>query len=205
VSTGDLADAERHPSWFARRATAFGSVDAIVHARGFGSARFCAIARARASSGHSCHGTAFTIGERLRSGSDAGPHGRVVAISSFVAHRFTREATYPACRGAKAALEALVRCLAIELAARRDGQCRSCRLYAQGCRRMEGVGPRELAIGARPSARTMAEPDHSGPVVAFLLSPEAGHMRGRVAGRWRLDSDVVFCGGGSRSGDRSNS
>src|SRR5262245_18389003 len=42
--------------------------------------------------------------------------GRVVGISSFVAHRFAPDSTYPASAAANAALEALMKCLAIELA-----------------------------------------------------------------------------------------
>ena len=42
--------------------------------------------------------------------------GRVVAISSFGAHRFVPDGTFPASASAKAALEVLVKSLAIELA-----------------------------------------------------------------------------------------
>src|SRR6202022_109286 len=45
-----------------------------------------------------------------------GSQGRVVDISSFAAHRLTPDATFPASGATKAALEVLVRCLAIELA-----------------------------------------------------------------------------------------
>ncbi len=42
------------------------------------------------------------------------PLGRVVAVSSFAAHRFTPDSIYPGSGSAKAALEVLVKCLAIE-------------------------------------------------------------------------------------------
>jgi len=111
-----------------------------------------------------------------------GPHGRVVAVSSFAAHRFTPEATYPGSAAAKAALEVLVRCLAIELASsgatanvvvpgytRKDAGLMGA-LDAQGW---------QSVAAANPLAR-LAEPDEVAALIVFLLSPEAGHVPGAL-------------------------
>src|ERR1700719_1326275 len=116
--TGDLANAGTAAELVSATREAFGNVDAIVHAAGFADRRdFTNLPRAALERSFAVMATAFhelatsALPDLLR-----GPKGRVVAISSFAAHRFTREATYPGSAAAKAALEVLVRCIAIELA-----------------------------------------------------------------------------------------
>jgi 3-oxoacyl-[acyl-carrier protein] reductase len=111
-----------------------------------------------------------------------GSQGRVVAISSFVAHRFTPDSTYPASAAAKAGLEALVKCLAIELA----GSGATANVVVPGYTRKDAglfgaldAQSWQLAARANPLAR-LAEPIEVAAVVAFLLSPEAGHVTGAL-------------------------
>ena len=111
-----------------------------------------------------------------------GPRGRVVAVSSFVAHRFTPDSTYPASSAAKAALEALVRCLAIELA----GSGATANVVMPGYTRKDAglfgaldEKSWQLAARANPLAR-LAEPDEVAAAIVFLLSPEAGHVTGAL-------------------------
>jgi 3-oxoacyl-[acyl-carrier protein] reductase len=182
--TGDLANAGTASGLVQTTRDAFGSVDAIVHAAGFADRRdFTRLPRAGLERSFAVIAAAFhELAASALPDLTRGSKGRVVAISSFVAHRFMPDATFPASAAAKAALEALVRCLAIELASsgatanivmpgytRKDAG-RTGALDAQGW---------QLAARANPLAR-LAEPDEVAATVAFLLSPEAGHVTGAM-------------------------
>jgi 3-oxoacyl-[acyl-carrier protein] reductase len=167
----------------ASRAT-FGRIDAIVHAAGFADRRGFqklpreALERAFAVMAASFHELATAAMEDLA----RSPQGRVVAISSFGAHRFTPDSTYPASSAAKAALEALTKCLAIELAP--SGA--TANIVAPGYTRKDAgltgaldAQAWQAAGKANPLAR-LAEPGEVAALVAFLLSPEAGHITGAL-------------------------
>src|SRR5712664_3152233 len=183
-STGDLADAGTASVLVRAARDAFGRVDAIVHAAGFADRRgFTQLPRAGLERSFAVMATAFhELVSAALPDLTRGPQGRVVAISSFVAHRFTREATFPASAAAKAALEALVRCLAIELAS--SGATANVVMPGytrKDAGRMGALDQQswQLAAKANPLAK-LAEPDQVAAVVAFLLSPEAGHITGAV-------------------------
>lgn len=161
-----------------------GAVDAIVHAAGFADRRgFRDLPREGLERSLAVMPAAFhefagaALPDLARS-----MHGRVVAISSFVAHRFVPGGTFPASAAAKAALEALVKCLAIELAP--SGA--TANVVAPGYTRKDAgrmgsldAASWERAAKANPLQR-LAEPDDLAATVAFLLSPEAGHITGTV-------------------------
>ena len=182
--TGDLASEGTASGLVGAAREAFGSVDAIVHAAGFADRRdFRQLPRAALERSFAVMATAFhELATAALPDLTRGSRGRVVAISSFVAHRFTPEATFPASAAAKAALEALVRCLAIELA----GSGATANVVMPGYTRKDAgrTGALDsqswqMAAKANPLAR-LAEPDQVAAAVAFLLSPEAGHVTGAV-------------------------
>jgi 3-oxoacyl-[acyl-carrier protein] reductase len=182
--TGDLANAGAASELVRATRDAFGSVDAIVHAAGFADRRgFTQLPRAGLERAFAVMAMAFhELASAALPDLTRGPQGRVVAISSFGAHRFTPDATFPASAAAKAALETLVKCLAIELAS--SGATANVVVpgYTHKDKGQMGALDQaswQVAAKANPLGR-LAEPDQVAATVAFLLSPEAGHVTGAL-------------------------
>jgi 3-oxoacyl-[acyl-carrier protein] reductase len=179
--TGDLAKAGTASSLVQAAREKFGPIDAIVHAAGFADRRSFGelpregLERAFAVMAASFHEMTNAALSDLRR-----PQARVVAVSSFAARRFTPELSYPGSGSAKAALEVLVKCLAIELAP--SGA--TANVVVPGFTRkdegltgaLDAAGWQKVA-GANPMSR-LAESDEVAAVVAFLLSAEASHVTG---------------------------
>ncbi|HZZ13830.1 MAG TPA: SDR family oxidoreductase [Paraburkholderia sp.] len=107
--------------------------------------------------------------------------GRVVALSSFVAHRYRADAPFAATAAAKAATESLAKTAAAELAP--HGVTVNC--VAPGYTRKDrGPSADNAGVWTRAAAATplghVAEPDDIAALIAFLLSDEARHITGQV-------------------------
>ncbi len=107
--------------------------------------------------------------------------GRVVAVSSFVAHRYRADAPFAATAAAKAAIESLAKTAAAELAP--HGVTVNC--VAPGYTRKErGPSADNSPAWARAAEQTplghVAEPGDIAALIAFLLSDEARQITGQV-------------------------
>ncbi|MGJ4913315.1 SDR family NAD(P)-dependent oxidoreductase [Bradyrhizobium sp. HKCCYLRH2060] len=181
---GDLARQGVATELAAAARTRFGRIDAVVHAAGFADRRSFrdlprdGLDRSLAVMPAAFHELASAALPDLMRSADA----RVVAISSFVAHRFVPGGTFPASAAAKAALEALVKCLAIELAACSGTANVVVPGYTRkDAGRLGSLDPAawQTAAAANPQRR-LAEPDDIAAAVTFLLAKDAGHITGAV-------------------------
>ncbi|HRD75084.1 MAG TPA: SDR family oxidoreductase, partial [Hyphomicrobiaceae bacterium] len=108
------------------------------------------------------------------------PAGRIVFVSSFVAHRFVAGANFPASAAAKAGGEALARALAIELAPHQV----TVNSVVPGYTRKDhgagvlGTAAWDAAARLTPLGR-IADPADVAALIAFLLSDEARHITGQ--------------------------
>jgi len=183
-STGDLAKAGTAAQLVATTREKFGVIDAIVHAAGFADRRrFATLPREGLERAFAVMALAFhELTTAAISDIARDKAGRVVAISSFGAHRFVPDGTFPASASAKAALEVLVKSLAVELAP--SGA--TANIVMPGYTRKDpglfgalDAKAWEAVAKANPQSR-LAEPDEVAAVVAFLLSRDAGHVTGAL-------------------------
>jgi 3-oxoacyl-[acyl-carrier protein] reductase len=181
---GDLAKAGIASELVSATRASLGPIDAIVHAAGFADRRgFAKFPREGLERAFAVMALAFhELATAAMADLARGNHARVVAISSFGAHRFVPEGIYPASASAKAGLEVLVKSLAIELAP--SGA--TANIVMPGYTRKDpgllgalDAMAWEAVARANPQAR-LAEADEVAAAVAFLLSKDAGHVTGAL-------------------------
>lgn len=180
---GDLAEPGVARGLVEATVARFGGLDHLVANAGFADRRGTAdLTRADLDRSLATMASAFLeLAQAAVPALKASAHGRVVYLSSFVAHRYAQGALFPASAAAKSAGEALMRALAAELAP--SGV--TVNAVVPGYTRKDGghtaLNPDawKAAAAAAPIGR-IAEPDDIAALIAFLLSPAARHITGQA-------------------------
>lgn len=180
----DLSEPGAGAELVARTMAAFDGVDQIVANAGFAHpGHLDAVDRAALDASHAAMtGAFFDLASAASDPLRRSSQGRIVALSSFVAHVFDEDRPFAVSAAAKAGMEALVKALARQLAG--DGV--TVNAVAPGYTRKDSGGHNSLnaetwerAARRTPTGR-LAEPDDIAAAIAFLLSAGARQITGQV-------------------------
>jgi NAD(P)-dependent dehydrogenase (short-subunit alcohol dehydrogenase family) len=181
--TGDLGVAGAGAALVEHVVERFGGLDHLVSNAGFADKRPIAeltrgdLDRSLAA----MTGAFFEMAKVASTPLKASQQGRVIFVSSFVAHRYVPGGLFPASAAAKAAGEALMRALAAELAPAGVTVNAVVPGYTQkdGGHSALGADGWRKAAEATPLGR-IAEPTDIAALIGFLLSPAARHITGQA-------------------------
>lgn len=184
VALGDLAEPNVAAALVAQAVEQYGGLDVLISNAGFADRTpLTALTdTAMNASVEAIQGAFFRLARAAIPHLTAGQDARVIAISSFAAHVFRTDLPlFPASAAAKAALEALVRALAIELAPRGV----TVNAVVPGFIRKDTAAHRAIdpTVLARQVERIplgrIGLPEDVAAAVAFLASPAAGYITGQ--------------------------
>ncbi|MDQ0562964.1 NAD(P)-dependent dehydrogenase (short-subunit alcohol dehydrogenase family) [Rhizobium mesoamericanum] len=185
VELGDLTDPTVAPRLVGAARTAFGKLDQIVS--NAGRAKLATFENLSEEDLIQAIATMpfafFRLAKEALPDLRRSPQGRVVVVSSFVAHSFgTNDMHFTASSAAKAALEALAKSLAAQTAA--DGVTVNC--IVPGFVRKDTSGHAATSVAAMERARAitpngrLGEPQDVAELIAFLLSQSAKQITGQT-------------------------
>jgi 3-oxoacyl-[acyl-carrier protein] reductase len=169
----------------------FGNLDVLIPAAGFAIAQaFGVVNDAAFEKVHqTVSGAFFRLSTAALPHLKGERHGRIVAISAFGAHVFRTDLpSFPASAAAKAALEAQVRSLAVQIAPTGVTVNAVCPGFiAKDPDTESALTPKQWSTitGGIPMGR-IGNPDEVAAVVAFLAAKEAAYVTGQV----------IHCNGG---------
>jgi len=185
VALGDLADPAVPEALIARAEAAFGGLDWVVANAGFADGRSLqelpdeGLRAALAAITEGFFRLARSASPLLRQSS----RGRVVAVSAFGAHRFPfRGSRFPATGAAKAAVEALAKALAAELAPNGvtgNGVAPGFIRKDAGSHSVLSKSKWDEIAAGLPLGR-LGLPEEVAATINFLLSDDAGYVTGQT-------------------------